>query len=506
MDKKILRWNFVFQYGWVITNVFNSILLLPLYVKHIDANTLGVWLATTSILYWMTIIDPGIGEVLQQKIAELRGKKEYDEIGKSIGSGLVSSMFILIIAIIVGIICYYSLGVIINKDVSKYPDLSKALFLTILATGMSLVSFTLTGINQGLHNSAHVAISSLSANFLFLIVNLVFLLLGFGIMSIAISNLARALYINVFNFVSLKRLLSREGMKMTYETAHFKRFIRIFSFTSTSRIITGLSNSIDMIVLARYIAPAMITVYEINKRPINLTSSLIGRHSVALMPVISHAHGTGAKTAIVDLINKQFKLYIYAVLFAVFMFAINYLNLINLWIGEGKFIGFNLLALLLLSNFFGLISYFMSNVSYALGDIKKNSQFLIIRNLIFGVVVFFAAKLYGIAGTLLVSLAMTFFADFFFFGYRVYKLGYLEKGLIKNVLNVWAIIIPLCSFVGFVLHKYVEQLLPDKNYFTKMIISSSIFTLFFIFLVLLIDSNLRNGLKQFKKKSFFNFA
>ena len=40
------------------------------------------------------IIDPGIGEVLQQKIAELRGKNEFAEIGKSIGSGFISSLFI----------------------------------------------------------------------------------------------------------------------------------------------------------------------------------------------------------------------------------------------------------------------------------------------------------------------------------------------------------------------------------------------------------------------------
>ena len=65
-------------------------------------------MATTSVLYWMTIIDPGVGEVLQQKIAELRGKKKIGEIGSSIGSGLVSSMFILAIAIIFGLICYYS--------------------------------------------------------------------------------------------------------------------------------------------------------------------------------------------------------------------------------------------------------------------------------------------------------------------------------------------------------------------------------------------------------------
>jgi O-antigen/teichoic acid export membrane protein len=506
MDKKILRWNFVFQYGWVITNVINSILLLPLYVKNIDANTLGVWLATTGILYWMTIIDPGIGEVLQQKIAELRGKNESSEIGKSIGSGFISSLFILFAAILIGVICYYSLGMIINKDVSKYPGLPAALFLNILATGMSLVSFTLTGINQGFHNSVHVAISSLTANFLFLIVNLIFLLLGFGVMSIALANLVRACYINVFNYLSLKGLMHREGLKVNYNSKHFKNFIRIFTFTSTSKIVTGLSSSIDMIVLARYITPGMITVYEINKRPINLTSSMIGRHSVALMPMISHAHGLGAKSEIIKLINKQFKLYILAAFFVVFMFALNYFNLINIWVGEGKFIGNRLLALLLLFNLVNLIGYFMSNVGYALGDIKRNSQFLIVRNIIFGVAIFLAAKYYGILGTIVVSLGMSFFADFFFFGYRVFKLGYLQKALIKNISGLLIVLVPLCCLIILFLHFYVETLLPEKTFFTKLLISSASFTVFYILLVLLMDSSLRNGLNEVRKKVFLKLA
>ncbi len=101
MDKKVLRWNFVFQYGYVLTNIFNSIILLPLYVKYIDSSTLGIWLATGNILAWITLTDPGIGDVLQQKIAELMGRNVNDEVGKTIGAGLFASSIILIISILI---------------------------------------------------------------------------------------------------------------------------------------------------------------------------------------------------------------------------------------------------------------------------------------------------------------------------------------------------------------------------------------------------------------------
>jgi hypothetical protein len=224
------------------------------------------------------------------------------------------------------------------------------------------------------------------------------------------------------------------------------------------------------------------------------------------MPVISHAHGIGNKNEIINLINTQLRVYVYAALFVVFMFAINYFNLISFWIGEGKFIGNTILSLLLLFNFFNLIGYFMSNVGYALGDIKRNSQFLIVRNVVFGGLIFFAAKFYGILGTIVVSLSMTFFADLFFFSYRVFKLGYLKIVLVKQIASVLALIIPLCFLIAFFSHFYLETLLPEKMFFFKMLTSSAFFTLFYIPLILLGDSNLRNRFNQIKKKIFLKMA
>jgi O-antigen/teichoic acid export membrane protein len=506
MDKKILRWNFIFQYGWVLTNLFNSILLLPLYIKNIDANTLGVWLATSSILSWMALVDPGIGEVLQQNIAEMRGKHMNDEIGRSIGSGYIASSFIVLLAIVVGFGCYFSLGVIINKDVTQYPHLATALTISIIATGLSLVSWTISGINQGLHNAADVAISSLSANFLFLIVNIFFLYLGYGVVSIALANLIRSVYINIYNIISMNRFLKKENMHVVFSRLHFKKFIKIFSFTSASKIISGLSYSVDMVVLARFIPPSMITMYEINKRPVNITNSLIGRHSVALMPLISHAKGSNDTPAIIQLINKQFKLYAYAALYVSFMFCINYKNLITVWTGASKYAGNTIMYLLVTYGFIGLICYFMSNVQYALGDIKSNSLFNIIRNFFYGIVMFFAAREYGIIGTLIVSVSLATAADFFFYAYRVYKLGYLQTALIKNTFATWSIIIPCSLLAGWMIKSFALTIVAADAYFSQMVIASIIFSVIYLLLLYVIDNGIRSEVKIFIRRLTLNFA
>jgi O-antigen/teichoic acid export membrane protein len=443
-----------------------------------------------------------VGDVLQQKIAELRGKKMFQEVGKTIGSGLLASAIILVLSVIVGFTFYFLLGAIIDKDVTKYPNLQVAFVISIIATGMSLVSFSMSGINQGLHNSANVAIATLLANVLFLVLNIIFLFLGYGVISIAFANMCRSLFINVYNGVSMQQALKKEKLFIEFHFQHFKQFIKIFSFTSASRIISGISGSIDMIILARFIPPSMITIFEINRRPINMTQGLIGRHSVALMPLISHGKGKEDHREIISFIGKQFRIYSYAALFTSFIFLLSYRNLISLWTGSAQYAGDTIVHLLVANFFFGLIGYFMSNMGYALGDIKMNSLINIVKGLSVALLIFFVAGRYGIKGTLIVSLCIILITDFFYFTYRLNKIGYLKNYLLKSIASAWVIIIPVSWALIWALNAAVEQWFKEDMYMPKLIVSSASFTVSFVLILLLVDTEIRNLAKQLRDKLF----
>jgi len=507
MNRNILKWNFIFQYGYVITNIINSIILLPFYLHKIDASTLGVWLATGNILAWMTLIDPGVGDVLQQRIGELRGRNENEEIGKTIGSGLMSATGILFISVIAGFVFYFLIGAIIDKDVSRYPHLQIALFLTIVATGMSLVSFAMSGINQGMQNASPVAVSSITANVLFLIVNLLLLYLGFGVISIAFANLCRAVYNNIFNYTALKVLLRKERIRVEFIGAHFKRFIRIFSFTSLASIIGGFSASMDTIVLARYIAPWMITIFEINKRPVQLVQSMIGRHSVALMPVVSHAAGRGDREGIISLINKQFKFYTYAALLIVMIFCFEYRNLITAWAGKGEFAGNTILYLFVVNFFIWLVGYFMANMGYALGDIKMNSLVNILKGLGIGVMYYVLGKNYGIVGVLSVALTGNFLVEFCYFTYRLYKLGYLQGAFVRKVLLQWLITMPVIAGICWAAVTEISGLLPADALMLNIALNTTIIFTVFVTGVLFADASFRRDITlAFHRITRFRFS
>ncbi len=500
MDKKVLKWNFVFQYGFVITNILGGLILFPFYLKNIDKAILGVWIPVNSILSWMTLLDPGTGEVLQQKIAELRGRGLKDEVSKTIGSGFIASGFILVISIIAGFIFYSLIGVIINKDVTQYHNLQTAIFISIISTGLSLVSFGLSGINQGLHNVTQVAISAILANILFIVINLLLLELGYGLISIAFANLCRGLFVNVYNFFAVKSAIRLEGINFIFNWPHFKNFIKIFSFTSVASIIGGLSASMDMIFLARFISPGMITVFETNKRPIQLSQSLVGRHSVALMPLISHAAGKDDREGILNLIGSQFKYYSYGAIFIGLAFYFNYKNLVLSWTRRDDFYaGSTITNLLILNFFFGLIGYFMANMGYALGDIKVNSLINILKGLITGALYYLSAKYYGIIGVLSVMLASVILIDLFLFSHRLYKLTYLKRELVLMALKQWSVTILVMFFIGTGLTRMYDYLFVPGPSIIKLLVNGFSFTAAFITVILVFDKQLRKEIFELFK-------
>ncbi len=69
------KWNLFFFYLRTFVGLANGILIVPLYLKYIDNSLFGIWLASGNILTWITIIDPGVGDVLIQKISYAYGKK-----------------------------------------------------------------------------------------------------------------------------------------------------------------------------------------------------------------------------------------------------------------------------------------------------------------------------------------------------------------------------------------------------------------------------------------------
>lgn len=78
--------NLISQYMSLGLAVVN-IVLIPFYLKYIDVKLYGAWLASGNIINWLTILDPGLNDLLRQQVAKFYGQQDNDMLGKSIGTG-----------------------------------------------------------------------------------------------------------------------------------------------------------------------------------------------------------------------------------------------------------------------------------------------------------------------------------------------------------------------------------------------------------------------------------
>jgi hypothetical protein len=79
-------------------------------------------------------------------------------------------------------------------------------------------------------------------------------------------------------------------------------------------------------------------------------------------------------------------------------------------------------------------------------------------------------------------------------------MGYFSGAMVRNSLILWAIIIPVSILVIWGCWKLNEKILAPNMYFSKLLIDSSIFTIFFLAFLLIIDGEVRQMAKDIKTK------
>ena len=87
--------------GYVNTGIIilQGLLLMPLYIRYLGADTYGLWLASGGILGMLGLINFGISSMLVQRIASAYGKNDLDQAGAYFISGMVVYLSIFLLPI-----------------------------------------------------------------------------------------------------------------------------------------------------------------------------------------------------------------------------------------------------------------------------------------------------------------------------------------------------------------------------------------------------------------------
>jgi O-antigen/teichoic acid export membrane protein len=369
------KWNVVFHYSTICYNIFTGVILVPLYLQHFSADLYGYWLATGNVAAWISIVDPGFGMVTQQRVAASYGANAIEKTGKYIGVSIILTLIILALMSILAIVFSITFDNLLKLDLNALDSqqLHFSFVLALIAAILMVFSYTIISANQGLQSSLGIGVVYAIANLGGLSVTYLMLIEGYGIVSLGMASLVRAIIYLVGNSFYLYFRLISENIRIKYDKIYFKEFKSLIAFNFLGRLGGTINNQMSSFVVARYLGATEVAIFKFTQTVPEVAKLVLVRPVLALMPALGHLGGEGqfekVKRIVVDV--SIFLSWGVGVTFGGFILFNG--PFISLWVGKEYFGGYTLNLLVVSLVILTIISNSFSYLVFALGNIKMNN-------------------------------------------------------------------------------------------------------------------------------------
>ena len=479
-------WNFFFLNLRTVIAIINGILIVPLYLHYININLYGGWLATGNIMMWLSIADPGVGDVLLQKIGNALGKDDQSEIGKAITSGVFISVILFFVVLAAGVLSSYFIGDIIRYNYRDVSILSNCFRIALVGTCFSLLANTSNNILLGFQKAKQFGFHTTIISLICISFNVLLLLLGKGIYAIAYTFLLRGVFSFLYSCIYSIILLKRENIIYNYDKTYTKSLLNIFVYTFFGKTFNAISGNIDLVIVSWYLGPASVTLLELSRRPIRILTGFVNNISISALPALSHLSGSFDENKLRSVVLRSIMYIIWITGLVVCGLVLFDKMIITIWVGGSHYFGRGNNIISCLSYYLLSVTYSISNILYSFGDIKKNNIIIIFRNLLYLIIVVFLIKTWGITGELFAFLLSVLVLNCTYFPYRLAQLcqfTWHEISILARELFLGLLFFSSCAIVSF----YFDI----KNSFFGLFGYGMVYLVSYVFYTYMVSSNFK---------------
>lgn len=273
---KMLRNNILLSSAIKIVGLSTSFLIVPITLTYLAPEQYGIWMTLSSILFWFSFFDVGLGNGMRNYLAQAIAEKDFKKGRTYIATTLfmLSAIALCLATLIVCLAFTLNLNKVFNTNTLDNIQLREAILIACLFT---LLMFVVKNIG-----TVYVALQRYAANdFLVVTGNIAALLLVFACTKIEPQgNLSHI----VFIFTSIPALVfligavplftkhpelrpTRQDIDWAFGKQLLKKGLGFFFIQITScLVIFGGSN----LFITQYIGPEAVTTYNIAYKYFNL--------------------------------------------------------------------------------------------------------------------------------------------------------------------------------------------------------------------------------------------
>ena len=335
---KMLRNNILFSGFLKIVGLLTSLVIVPITINYLNKEVYGIWMTITSILYWITTFDIGLGNGMRNYLAEALATNDT-----KLGKKYISTTMLLLslIALSMAIVLLYPLITInfnsfFNTNAIAGNELRMAV---VIAVGFTLMNFVLKNIGM-----IFVAMQKYAINDLLSISgNVIALILIYILTKVTTGNLV--LVVLAYTMTSCVAFLLA-AIPLFWKHPELKPSLRFFDKSLGKKIVgkgfgffvIQISSCLVIFGAANFFitqscGPAAVTTYNIAYKFFNL---LVIAYTIILAPMwnaYTDAYVKGDMQWIKATFNKALKFWVLSICGGLGMLLI--CNLFyKLWIGN----------------------------------------------------------------------------------------------------------------------------------------------------------------------------
>jgi O-antigen/teichoic acid export membrane protein len=428
-----------------------GVLLVPIYLKYISLELYGAWLATGNIVAWLTVVDPGISDVVRQQVGRAYGAGEISKLNDYLGSGTLLSLIISIIILIAGLFLKnFIVDLITINDLNSITIVKNAFVLAVIGSSLLIFSYGFTSFCQGLLSSVGIGLVNVLATISSLIINILLLIKGFGLYSIPISLIVRALIVIFGDIVYIFWRFMQESIKFYFSLKGFFTLTKLAGYNVLGKLGNVMSTQIDTFLVARYLGAEVAPMLNLTKKGPELSRMFVERPPIAMLPAITNAWGSGEYDKVRTNTSRLFIIMLWILGLIFTGFIIFNKSFVSLWVGQNLYAGNSINILICIAIIFSVIVSISSNIFFALGNIKETSKINFIQSIITVTALYLGVKFFGLLGLVSAQILSLIAYSAWYFPYKTLKFIKYDSHLLSQIKKE-IILVCLISFVVIII-------------------------------------------------------
>jgi len=284
---KLLARTVTMDYVVTFVELATGVFMLPFNTSHLGQSAYGLWVLTASITVYFSMLNLGYAEALVKFVAEYRAKRDSTRLNE-----IVSTMFFVFAG--VGLLAY-GIAAVLASNLRVFLNLSpeqartgKYLLLIISAYIACGFPFSVFGaVANGFQRRYLNGVIAITTHLLVAVVNVVVLLLGYGLVELVACTTA----IRLLSYLGYRLNAYRVFPALRVSTRYL-RLSRLKELTAFSvfMFLIDLANKLnyatDVVVVGAFLSTAAVATWAVAQRLTDITKGLTDQFNYTLFPLV----------------------------------------------------------------------------------------------------------------------------------------------------------------------------------------------------------------------------